>query len=235
MNEAFTQKLKTVFSALGLECSDGAAQTLNAYYDFLVEYNQKVNLTAVTDEGGVILKHFADSLGGAREIPDGAKIIDVGSGAGFPGVVIKIFRPNADVTLLEPNGKKAKFLKELIGVLGLSGIRVTQDRAEVIGRGKGREAYDVVTARAVAALNTLAEYCLPLVKVGGKFIAYKGSKAIEEVRDAQNAIDKLGGSEPQLNDYPLDENARYAVVIKKVRPTPSIYPRANSKIAAKPL
>lgn len=234
MNDTFIQKLTERFLSLGLAVSDGQAVTLGTYYDFLVEYNRKVNLTAVTDEDGVILKHFADSLGGVGFIPEGAKLIDVGSGAGFPAVVIKIFRPDVDVTLLEPNGKKATFLVELILKLGLSGIRVIKDRAEIVARGKMREAYDVVAARAVAELNKLSEYCLPLVKVGGVFIAYKG-KAEEEVESAMRAVKVLGGNVPEIHPYPLDGNTRVVVVIKKAHSTPTEYPRQNNKITAKPL
>ncbi len=234
MNDTFKLKLTERFLSLGIAVTDEQAVTLGTYYDFLVEYNRKVNLTAVTDEDGVILKHFADSLGGVKHIPEGAKLLDVGSGAGFPAVVIKIFRPDVDVTLLEPNGKKATFLVELIGVLGLNGIRVIKDRAEVVARGKMRESFDVVTARAVAELNKLSEYCLPLVKQGGAFIAYKG-KAEEEVKNALRAVQLLGGSVPEICPYPLDGNARCVVVINKVRPTGAEYPRQNNKITAKPL
>ncbi len=234
MDSAAITKITGVLAALGYECTAKQAEKLNAYFRFLVEYNAKVNLTAITDEDEVIVKHFADSLGGVRFIPSGAKLIDVGSGAGFPAVVIKIFREDVDVTLLEPNGKKSKFLSELIALLGLSDIRVIADRAEVVARGALRESFDVVTARAVAELNKLAEYCLPLVKTGGKFIAYKG-KAREETERALSAITKLGGGEPGLCEYPLFDNVRTAVVVAKVRPTPAEYPRQNNKITAKPL
>lgn len=234
MNDTFKLKLTERFLSLGIAVTDEQAVTLGTYYDFLVEYNRKVNLTAVTDEDGVILKHFADSLGGVKYIPESAKLLDVGSGAGFPAVVIKIFRPDVDVTLLEPNGKKATFLIELIAKLGLSGIRVIKDRAEVVARGKMRESFDVVTARAVAELNKLSEYCLPLVKVGGAFIAYKG-KVEDEVKNALRAVQLLGGGAPEICSYPLDGNSRAVVVIKKVRPTSAEYPRQNNKITAKPL
>ena len=143
------QKIISKLTSLGFECNESQAESLRLYMDFLVEYNKNVNLTAITEENEVIVKHFADSLGAVDDLPVGARHVDVGSGAGFPAVVLKIFRPDVDVTMVESNGKKVIFLEKLVEKLGLEGLRAVKLRAEDVARSKDREGFDSVSARAV--------------------------------------------------------------------------------------
>ena len=152
---------------------------LDAFAQILVEYNQKVNLTAITDPEGIEDKHFLDSLLFASQPEVAGKMVDVGAGAGFPGIVTKIYKPELELTLMEPTGKRVEFLKYACGQLGLTGVEFAKERAEEAARKAWREQFDLASARAVAALPMLAEYCLPLVKVGGNFLAMKGASGEE--------------------------------------------------------
>ena len=160
---------------------------LDAFAEILVEYNQKVNLTAITDPEGIEDKHFLDSLLFASQPEVAGKMVDVGAGAGFPGIVTKIFKPELELTLMEPTGKRVEFLKYACGQLGLTGVEFAKERAEEAARKAWREQFDLASARAVAALPMLAEYCLPLVKVGGNFLAMKGASGEEELAAARHA------------------------------------------------
>lgn len=203
------------------------------YYEILSFYNEKFNLTAITEKNEVYLKHFIDCLLGAKFI-DGA-FLDVGSGGGFPAVPIKILKPELKATLLEATGKKCEFLRELIRELGLKNTEVICGRAEELAHGNFyREKFDCCTARAVAALPALCEYCLPFVKIGGKFVAYKGD-AEREISDAVNAVKVLGGRIEKTEKTDLFGFLRTIIVINKENKTPSEYPRANAKIRKKPL
>lgn len=228
------QKIISKITSLGYDCDEAQAQSLKTYMDFLVEYNKNVNLTAITEENEVIVKHFADSLGAVNDIPSGARHVDVGSGAGFPAVVLKIFRPDIDVTMVESNGKKVLFLEKLIEKLGLSGIRAVKLRAEDVARSKDREGFDSVSARAVTELNKLVEYTLPLIKKGGYLYAYKG-KSEEELKNAKNAIKTLGGKVKENRIYELEGQARSLIIIEKTDVTSKEYPRHNKKIISNPL
>ena len=157
---------------------------LDAFAQILVEYNQKVNLTAITDQEGIEDKHFLDSLLFASQPEVAGKMVDVGAGAGFPGIVTKIYKPELELTLMEPTGKRVEFLKYACGQLGLTGVEFAKERAEEAARKAWREQFDLASARAVAALPMLAEYCLPLVKVGGNFLAMKGASGEEELAAA---------------------------------------------------
>ena len=161
---------------------------LDAFAEILVEYNQKVNLTAITDPEGIEDKHFLDSLLFASQPEVAGKMVDVGAGAGFPGIVTKIYKPELELTLMEPTGKRVEFLKYACGQLGLTGVEFAKERAEEAARKVWREQFDLASARAVAALPMLAEYCLPLVKVGGSFLAMKGASGEEELNAARGAI-----------------------------------------------
>lgn len=207
-------------------------QKFDLYYDLLIEWNKKFNLTAVTERDKVELLHFKDSLLGEDLFEEGAKVLDVGSGAGFPAIPLKIVRNDLAFTLIDSVNKKTEFLKEVISRLELSDIRAIHTRIEDL---KERD-FDVVCARAVAPLNVLAEYCLPFVKTGGKMIAYKSRDIDEEIDQARKAIEFLGGSEPITVERELGEEIkRKFVIIKKIKESPQGYPRGGNKPRSKPI
>ena len=230
--ERLTQKCST----WNIVLSGAQLDLLDRYAEILVDYNQKVNLTAITSPEGIEDRHFADSLLFAAQPEVTGKLVDVGTGAGFPGVVAKIFKPDLQLTLMEPTGKRVDFLKYLCGELGLTGVEFAKERAEEAARKQWRESFDVATARAVAALPVLAEYCLPLLRRGGVFIAMKGSGADEEIDAAQGAVAKLGGKYAGRQDVTLpDGSARTLILYEKISQTPPVYPRNGGKIAKAPL
>jgi 16S rRNA (guanine527-N7)-methyltransferase len=201
----------------------------------LVDYNQKVNLTAITDPVGIEDKHFIDSLLFAAQPEVQGTLVDVGTGAGFPGLVTKLYKPELDVTLMEPTGKRVEFLRMVCAQLGVD-AHLVKERAEEAARKQWREQFDVATARAVANLAMLAEYCLPLVKVGGMFIALKGATADQEVQQAKGAVQRLGGKFVQQRDFVLpDGSSRSLLFYEKISQTPAVYPRNGGKIAKAPL
>ena len=209
-----------------LQLSEKQLSQLERYHALLAEWNEKMNLTAITDDEGVAVKHFADSLTlfNYYEIPQNARVIDVGTGAGFPGLVLKIARPDIELTLL------------VLQELNLD-ANLIHSRAEEGGQNMNfRESYDLAVSRAVAQLNVLSEYCLPYVRLSGRFIAFKGS-AEGELQNAKNAIGILGGKVKSVQNFelPMDGGSRTLIEIEKVRPTPDRYPRPNGKIKAKPL
>lgn len=209
-------------------------EQLDKYAEILVDYNQKVNLTAITDPLGIENKHFLDSLLFAKNPLVKGKVVDVGTGAGFPGIVTKIFKPEIDLTLIEPTGKRCTFLQLALDTIGIK-ADVVKERAEEAARKVWREQFDVATARAVADMRILSEYCLPLVKVGGHFIALKGDGE-KELVPAENAIVKLGGKFEKMEEYNLpDESKRTIIICKKQKETPKVYPRNGGKIAKSPL
>ncbi len=212
-----------------------AAEQLDRYAEILVEYNQKVNLTAITDPEGIEDKHFIDSLLLAACPEVRGALVDVGTGAGFPGIVAKLYRPELQLTLLEPTGKRVDFLRYACEVLGIE-AEFLKERAEEAARKRWRETFDVATARAVAALPVLAEYCLPLVRVGGVFIAMKGSGAGEELQAARGAVEKLGGQYKEQRSFTLpDGSSRTLLFFQKISRTSPVYPRNGGKIAKAPL
>lgn len=209
------------------------------YFELLVEWNEKMNLTAITDESGVALKHFADSLSLLNfvDIPQNSSLADVGTGAGFPGVVLKIVRPDIKLTLIDSLNKRLVFLGEVCAQLGIE-AELIHSRAEDGARDeKLRESFDFAVSRAVARMNVLSEYCLPYVKVGGAFCAMKGAQANEEFKESLNAINTLGGKLENKYFFELPENGgeRAIAVVRKVRNTPQKYPRQSGKIKAKAL
>ena len=187
------ERLAQKCSTWNIVLSGAQLDLLDRYAEILVDYNQKVNLTAITSPEGIEDRHFADSLLFAAQPEVTGKLVDVGTGAGFPGVVAKIFKPDLQLTLMEPTGKRVEFLKYACAQLGLTGVEFAKERAEEAARKIWREQFDLASARAVAALPMLAEYCLPLVKVGGNFLAMKGASGEEELTAARGAIKKLGG------------------------------------------
>lgn len=209
------------------------------YFELLAEWNEKMNLTAITDESGVALKHFADSLSLLNfvDIPQNSSIADVGTGAGFPGVVLKIARPDIKLTLIDSLNKRLVFLGEVCAQLGIE-AELIHSRAEDGARDeKLRENFDFAVSRAVARMNVLSEYCLPYVKVGGAFCAMKGAQANEEFKESLNAINTLGGKLEKKYFFELPENGgeRAIAVVRKVKNTPQKYPRQSGKIKAKAL
>lgn len=207
---------------------------------FMLEVNKHLNLTAIKDEDGVILKHLVDSSACVPYIPNGASMVDVGCGGGFPSLVIAILRGDVSVLGVDSVAKKVKYVCDAAERLGLINVSVSSRRAEELGQDiEYREKYDIVTARAVARLNILSELCLPLLKVGGKFIAMKSLTTKEELDEAKSAIALVGGEVEAVDSYTLTNGEetleRTIVVIKKVSKTPIKYPRNNSQIAKKPL
>lgn len=207
------------------------------FKELLLEYNNKFNLTSITEEKEIYYKHFLDSCVGESLIQKGSQIIEIGSGAGFPSIPLKIIREDLFFTLAESTGKKCEFLKLCANKLGMEGIKVVNERAEVLAKDKRqREKYDVVCARAVAPMNTLAEYCMPFIKLKGIFIAYKGNNE-KEIREAEGAIKKLGGRIRDEIHYelPLEYGQRTLIVVEKLEKTPEKYPRGNGQERKKPL
>lgn len=208
------------------------------YAQELKDWNTRINLTALTEDSDIIDKHFIDSLLIFRygKIIEGARVADVGTGGGFPGIPIKIYRPDIHLSLIESIGKKARFLNHVVDTLKLDNVEILNERAEVIGHSKEhREKYDIVVARTVARLPILTEYCLPLVSVGGKFIAYKGQESEVEVEEAKNAIEKLGGRFVKIERDEVNPERRSLIFIEKVKNTPDQYPRQTGKVEKKPL
>lgn len=231
--EEFIIKLKE----LGIIPSDKQLKQLEIYCQFLLEYNTHTNLTAIKEEDQVYLKHFYDSLTFTKAI-DLTKynnLLDVGTGAGFPGMVLKIFYPELEITLLDSNNKKINFLKELTQKLELTKVNFYHGRAEEFCQ-ENREKFDIVTARAVSNLSVLSELCLPLTKINGYFIPLKGSN-YEELTSADYCIKTLGGKIENKITFtlPKEESVRNILIIKKIMPTPQQYPRRYEKIINKPL
>lgn len=208
------------------------------YYELLVETNKVMNLTAITEPEEVAVKHMVDSLLAYEDGMQGKTLVDVGTGAGFPGVPLKIYCPSLRVTLVDSLGKRLRFLEQVIDELGLKGIRCEHLRAEDAGRSKKhREQYDYVTARAVARLSVLSEYCLPLAKKGGKFIALKGSRFAEEIEEGEAAVKILGGKIISAEPVKLPglDDGRAIIKIAKIKATPAQYPRKAGTPEKQPL
>ena len=232
--------LKDGFSYLGISASDDIFSKFQDYADFLVAYNEKVNLTAITDPADIAVKHFLDSLTPISQdlIKKGDSMIDVGCGAGFPSIPMKLVFPDMELTLLDSLDKRLAFLKELCRRLDIAHVSFVHARAEDGGKQAIlREKYDVAVSRAVANLRVLSEYCLPFVKVGGLFLALKGPSVMEEAENAKKAIDVLGGELVDIKkiELPFSELTHTIVVIKKVRQTPMQYPRKAGKPAKSPI
>ncbi len=226
--------MRELFSKYGINLTKEQENTFEKYYELLVFYNDKFNITAITEKNEVYLKHFIDSALGVKYFKCG-KVIDVGSGGGFPAIPIKILNDDLDITLLEATGKKCSFLNELISQLNLKNIRVINDRAETLAKNiEFREVFDYCSARAVARLNTLCEYCMPFVKKGGSFISFKGDAGLE-LEESKNAIKVLGGKLKIFDEYELGGAKRAIIEIEKVSLTDKKYPRGNGKERKNPL
>ncbi len=227
-----------LFGEYGIELTARQYEKLSLYAKLLVEWNEKINLTAITDPEGIAVKHFFDSVYPFTlfDMPQGAKVIDVGTGAGFPSCPLKIFREDISLTLLDSLNKRIKFLTELSDRLGLE-AECVHGRAEELGRNASyRERFDVATARAVANLTYLCEYCLPFVKVGGVFAALKGPDGNNELEKAQSAVEILGGKTEKCLEYSLpNKDTRTLIIIRKVKATPPKFPRTKGQMDKKPL
>lgn len=222
----------------GIEITAGEAKYFESYGDFLVKYNEKVNLTTITEEKDIAIKHFLDSLMILKyvELSKGASLIDVGTGAGFPAVPLKILKRDLNITLLDSLNKRLLFLTELCSMLNIKAANV-HERAEIAGADKQlREKFDYATSRAVAPLFALAEFCIPLLKVGGTMIALKGPDCEAEIKAAEKSIKLLGGGNIKAFAYTLpDGSGRTIVTAEKLIPTPLKFPRQRIKITDNPL
>ncbi len=232
------EQLQLYARALGIELNNQQLRQFQRYADELLRWNAQLNLTSITEVDGIIVRHFLDSLRAALSWSQPpSRLIDVGTGAGFPGVPLKILHPNLELTLVESIEKKGAFLHHIAAELGLSDVHIVIARAESIGHDPlHREQYDGVIARAVSEMRVLVEYCLPLCTIGGRFLAPKGSQGAEEAAAAQGAIGKLGGRLVAVEPVDLPGvDARTLVVVDKVSSTPPQYPRSIGIPAKRPL
>ncbi len=236
----FSEILMQAADEYGLTLTTDQVTGFTTYFEMLVEWNEKINLTAITEPQDVAIKHMIDSLSCYDEkiFKTGAKIIDVGTGAGFPGLPLKIFRSDLKVTLFDSLNKRILFLQAVAEKLGINDIEFIHSRAEDGGKNKQlREQYDIAVSRAVARLDVLCEWCLPFVAVGGFFVALKGSKYSEELNDATGAIQRLGGEIAKIEKIKLPglDDVRAIIYIKKIKKTPAAYPRRPGTAEKKPL
>ncbi len=229
--------LKNGAAAFGAEIDDDMLRQLFRYKGLLLEWNEKMNLTAITDDKEIILKHFVDSLSIVPYIKEAGSLIDVGTGAGFPGIPLKIVLPSLDTVLLDSLEKRVGFLGTAISELGLEGIKAVHMRAEDAGKSaEFRERFNAAAARAVASMPVLLEYCLPFVRTGGVFIAMKGSST-EEISMSEKALEILGGKIEEVKEFTLPDTdiKRSIVIVRKLRQTPTKYPRKAGKPSKEPL
>ena len=233
-----TEKFRQGLVNLKLELTEKQIEQFLKYYEMLIEKNKVMNLTAITEYDEVIEKHFLDSISLCQvyDLSKPVKILDMGTGAGFPGVPLKIAFPEVEITLADSLNKRIKFLDEVIEELGLQKVTTIHARAEELARNKEhRENYDLVVSRAVANLSTLGEYCIPFVKMGGNFISYKSGDVDEEVNAASKAIKILGGQIKDVYKFDLSDQKRSFVTIEKIKTTPKTYPRKAGTPSKEPL
>ena len=231
-------KFRNSMDSIGIELTDSQLNAFETYYDMLIDRNKVMNLTAITEFDEVMDKHFLDSVYLFRSIKLKAdyKLIDIGTGAGFPGIPLIIVFPELKITLLDSLNKRVGFLNDVIDELNLNDIEAIHGRAEDIARDKAyRASYDIAVSRAVANLSTLSEYCLPFVKIGGKFVSYKSGDCADEVDNAKSAIHLLGGKINKIDEFSYSNNSRSFIVIDKVMNTSNKYPRKAGLPSKKPL
>ncbi len=236
--EEFAKKIQEQANLINIKLENEDIIKFYKYMNMLLEWNENINLTAIIEPNEIISKHFIDCLTINKYINDNDLIVDVGTGAGFPGIPLKIINENIKVTLLDSLNKRINFLNEVIKENDLKNITTTHERVEDFGiNEQNREKYDIATSRAVANLSTLVEYLLPLVKVGGRCICMKGNNIKEEVEMAKNAIEKLGGKIIKIEEIKLPKTdiQRNIIIIEKVKKTPNIYPRKAGIPAKKPI
>ena len=220
--------IREILAELNIAIGDREVSLFETYYNNLITWNERFNLTAITDRKDVMVKHFADSVSAERYFPHGASVVDVGSGAGFPAIPLKIVRPDLEITMLEALNKRVSFLSDTLATLDLRG-RALHLRAEEAAYGSMRESFDVATARAVTNTKQLVQYLLPLVKVGGRAVLYKGADVAAELEEAQGAIKTLGGMVSRVDRVDFAGLGRSIIVIDKIFTTPTAYPRKKIK------
>ena len=233
----FSKELKERAKQIDIVLEEKQVEQFYEYMNLLLEWNEKINLTAITEPKEIILKHFIDSLTIEKYIEQSQKVIDVGTGAGFPGIPLSIIKQNIEITLLDSLNKRITFLNEIVSSLQLKNIKTVHARVEEFAKNKKeREIYDIATSRAVAPLNVLLEYLLPLVKVGGYCICMKGSN-IEEIKEAEKALEILGGKIEKIENINLPDSdiKRNIIVVKKIKQTPSKYPRKPGTPSKEPI
>ncbi len=236
--EIFKKRFLELANKININLTEEQIDKFYKYMKLLLEWNEKINLTAITDENEIVLKHFVDSLTSLKYIKENDNIIDVGTGAGFPGIPIAIMMPNTKITLLDSLNKRINFLNEVIKELNLKNVETIHSRSEDCGKDiLYREKYDISIARAVANLSTLSEYLLPFVKIDGKMICMKGSEVEEELNNSKYAIKELGGEISLQDEFCLPDTdiKRNIIVIKKIKYTPKLYPRKAGLPSKEPL
>ncbi len=238
LKEEFTNRMQELAKKIGILLNEKQINKFYIYMNLLLDWNEKINLTAITEPSEIILKHFIDSITIEKYINKNTTLIDVGTGAGFPGIPLKIIRDDIEIVLLDSLQKRVNFLQETIKNLELTKIEAIHSRVEEFSRNKAkRESFDYATSRAVANLSTLSEYLIPLVKVNGKCICMKGSEIKDELEQSQNAISVLGGIIENVDNFLLPESdiTRNVIIIKKESKTPNKYPRKAGIPAKEPL
>ena len=234
----FNEELLEKSSTMGVRFSVEQIEKFYKYMNLLIEWNEKINLTAITEPSEIILKHFIDSITILKEIEDGSILVDVGTGAGFPGVPLSIMNPTLKITLVDSLNKRLIFLQEVVKELKLENVELIHARAEEFGQNKKyREKFDIATSRAVANLSSLSEYLVPLVKIGGKVISMKAGNAGQEIEEAQTAIKVLGGCIKKIDEFNLPQSniERTIITIDKVKNTPNKYPRKAGTPTKEPI
>ena len=237
-HSTFNEGLLEKASTMGVRFSVEQMDKFYKYMNLLIEWNEKMNLTAIIEPNEIILKHFIDSITILKDIKDGSIVVDVGTGAGFPGIPLSIMNPTLKITLVDSLNKRLIFLQEVINELDLKNVELVHARAEEFGRNKKyREKFDVATSRAVANLATLSEYLLPLVKINGKAISMKAGNASQEIEDAKKAIKTLGGNINNIEEFNLPQSdiGRTIIIIDKISGTPGKYPRKPGTPAKEPI
>ena len=237
MEEKNRELLFNGLNMLGIDDAEYKTEILSSYVDILIETNAKFNLLGKVTENDIVIKHVLDSVSGIKYIKDAKNVLDIGTGAGFPGFPLAVCLPQVQFTLADATEKKIDFITRTAQALGVNNIRAVSGRAEEMAHTKMRESFDACTSRAVASLNKLCEYCLPFVKCTGRLVAYKGPLVYDEVNDAEHAFSMLGGKFEGIRviNVPYLEGERYIAIINKVKPTIDIYPRKNAQIIKKPL
>ena len=230
------QILKTLFDRYQIEYTEEMLEKLNKYYNIVLEQNQTMNLTRIVSKEDFAIKNILDSVLPIKIIPSGATVVDVGTGAGLPGIPIKILRPDIKITLIDSLQKRVNFLKKVVEIFKFEDVKCEHSRAEDFAK-DNRECFDVCVSRAVARLNTLCEYCLPLVKINGIMIAYKSLKAKKELKEAKKAINIFGGKIENLQNVIIKEenSIRTNIIITKIKQTPLTYPRPKNLPKTKPI
>jgi 16S rRNA (guanine527-N7)-methyltransferase len=238
MDQVWLERIARDAREFGLQLNGRQTDRLGTYARMMLAWNEKVNLTAITDDEGIAVRHFSDSLSALPFVTEGSSVVDVGTGAGFPGIPFAVARPDLSVTLLDSLDKRIRFLMAVTESLGLANVTIRHGRAEDFGRLAGwRDCFDVAVARAVASLPVLLEYCLPFVRVGGLFLAMKGPDIAEEARDSVKALRVLGGRIVEIRTFvlPGTEITRNIAIVEKERPTPDAYPRKSGNPSREPI